>query len=118
MAQPAHKPETSEPGEDAIFRAIADPTRRAILDALRKGPRTVNALAGSFDQTRPGISKHLRVLREAGVVEEDKRGRERFYRLKPSRLEPVDRWILTYRGFWQGQLDALKLYMESDNAPI
>lgn len=99
--------------EDDIFRAIADPTRRAILDQLRQGPCTVNAIAGGFDQTRPGISKHLRVLREAGMVEETKSGRERFYRLKPATLEPVDRWILTYRGFWQSQLDALKLYMET-----
>ncbi|MBZ9683508.1 MULTISPECIES: ArsR/SmtB family transcription factor [unclassified Mesorhizobium] len=98
-----------------IFRVISDPTRRAILDALRNGPLAVNTLANGFDQTRPGISKHLRVLREAGVVTETKHGRERRYQLTPSRLKPVDEWILTYRGFWQTQLGALKHYLETPN---
>ncbi len=115
MAATARKIADQMIPEDDIFRAIADPTRRAILDQLRKGPCTVNTIASGFDQTRPGISKHLRVLREAGIVEEAKSGRERFYRLKPTTLQPIDRWILTYRGFWQSQLDALKLYMETDN---
>jgi DNA-binding transcriptional ArsR family regulator len=113
MPAALRKSEPTETDTDAVFRAIADPTRRAILDVLRTTPSHVNALAARFDQTRPGISKHLRVLREAGIVTETKTGRERLYRLKPSRLEPVDRWILTYRGFWQTQLDALKLYMET-----
>jgi len=113
MAATARKIETAVPDTDGIFRAIADPTRRALLDDLRTGPKSVNRLAAGFDQTRPGISKHLRILREAGMVEETRQGRERLYRLKPSTLEPVDRWILTYRGFWQNQLDALKLYMET-----
>jgi DNA-binding transcriptional ArsR family regulator len=113
MTQVARKAETELPDTDDVFRAIADPTRRALLDDLRAGPKSVNRLAAGFDQTRPGISKHLRILREAGIVEETRNGRERLYRLKPSTLEPVDRWILTYRGFWQNQLDALKLYMET-----
>jgi DNA-binding transcriptional ArsR family regulator len=108
----------TEDGDDEIFRIISDPTRRAILDALRKGPLTVNTLANGFDQTRPGISKHLRVLREAGVVTETKHGRERRYQLEPSRLKPVDQWILTYRGFWQTQLGALKLYLETENDEV
>ncbi len=115
MPAALRKTEPAEDDTDAVFRAIADPTRRAILDVLRLAPTNVNTLASRFDQTRPGISKHLRVLREAGIVTETKTGRERLYRLKPSRLEPVDRWILTYRGFWQAQLDALKLYVETDH---
>lgn len=115
MSAALRKTESEENPADAVFRAIADPTRRAILDVLRQAPANVNALAARFAQTRPGISKHLRVLREAGIVAETKSGRERLYRLKPSRLEPVDRWILTYRGFWQAQLDALKLYVETDH---
>ena len=96
-----------------VFRAIADPTRRAILDLLRDGPKPVNSLVERFDVSRPAISKHLRILRECGVVSETRQGRERFYRIQPSQLQPVDTWILNYRRFWQGQLDALKLYMET-----
>lgn len=102
--------------EDDIFRAIADPTRRAILDALRSGPKPVNTVAGAFPVSRPAISKHLRILREAGVVEETRQGRERLYRLKPAKLEPVDHWILTYRRFWAGHLNALKAFVETSDA--
>ena len=70
------QPKRHAPGPD-IFRAIADPTRRAILDRLRAGPAPVNDLAADFEQTRPAISKHLRVLREAALVTEQKVGRER-----------------------------------------
>jgi len=107
--------ETETRDEDIdVFRAIADPTRRAILDRLWVGPSTVNALAANFAQTRPGISKHLRVLRQCGVVTETKSGRERHYRLKPAALQPVDTWLLRYRGLWPKQLDALKAYLETD----
>ena len=64
-----------------IFRAIADPTRRAILDRLRQGPAAVNVLAAEFSQSRPAISKHLRVLNDANVVSEHRAGRERIYRI-------------------------------------
>ncbi len=107
--------ETAAPEETVdVFRAIADPTRRAILDRLSEGPATVNALAANFDQSRPGISKHLRVLRQCGVVSETKSGRERHYRLKAAALQPVDTWLLRYRGLWSIQLNALKTYLESD----
>ncbi|MBP2160215.1 MULTISPECIES: helix-turn-helix transcriptional regulator [Asticcacaulis] len=108
--------ENEEGGADDIFRAIADPTRRAILDALRNGPQPVNAVAEAFPVSRPAISKHLRILREAGVVEETRHGRERLYRLKPAKLEPVDHWILTYRRFWAGHLNALKAFVETPDA--
>jgi DNA-binding transcriptional ArsR family regulator len=75
------------------FRAIADPTRRAIIDRLRQGPTAVNSLAADFAQSRPAISKHLRVLREAAVITEEKRGRERLYRLRPEALREVVDWI-------------------------
>jgi DNA-binding transcriptional ArsR family regulator len=81
-----------------VFRAIADPTRRAILDRLRAGPAPVNALAAAFSQSRPAISKHLRVLREARIVTERRDGRERLYRIQPSRLRDVALWIGTYRA--------------------
>lgn len=76
----------SSPRPD-VFRAIADPTRRAILDRLRAGPTPVNALAAEFDQSRPAISKHLRVLREARLVTEERSGRERLYELQPAALQ-------------------------------
>ncbi|HSU39864.1 MAG TPA: metalloregulator ArsR/SmtB family transcription factor [Polyangiaceae bacterium] len=95
-----------------VFRAIADPTRRAILDRLRAGPAPVNALASDFEQTRPAISKHLRVLREASLVTERRVGRERLYELKPRPLQQVAGWVEGYRAFWQVSLNNLKRYLE------
>ena len=83
-----------------VFRAIADPTRRAILDRLRDGPAPVNALAREFVQSRPAISRHLRILRETLVVTEQRVGRERIYRLHAARLQDVAGWIEGYRAFW------------------
>ena len=95
-----------------IFRAIADPTRRAILDRLRAGPTAVNVLAADFDQSRPAVSKHLRVLREARLVTEQRDGRERRYRLEPAALQQVAAWVEGYRAFWQMNLGSLKRYLE------
>jgi DNA-binding transcriptional ArsR family regulator len=100
--------------ERSVFRAIADPTRRAILDRLRRGPAPVNELASAFSQSRPAISKHLRILREAHVVSEERSGRERFYRLEPDQLREIADWILPYRAFWQASLGNLKTYLESE----
>ena len=97
-----------------VFRAIADPTRRAILDRLRAGPTPVNALAGEFDQSRPAISKHLRVLREARLVTEQRDGRERLYELQPEALKQVAGWIEGYRGFWHVSLANLKRRLEKE----
>jgi DNA-binding transcriptional ArsR family regulator len=95
-----------------VFRAIADPTRRAILDRLRAGPTPVNALAQEFSQSRPAISKHLRVLREVRLVAEQRAGRERLYHLQPAALQQVLAWIEGYRAFWQISLTNLKRYAE------
>lgn len=95
-----------------MFRAIADPTRRAILDRLRAGPAPVNALAEDFAQSRPAISKHLRVLRTARLVTEQRQGRERVYQLQPAPLQKVVGWVEGYRAFWQHSLDRLKTYLE------
>ena len=97
-----------------VFRAIADPTRRAILDRLRAGPTPVNALAGEFDQSRPAISKHLRVLRDAKLVSEQRAGRERLYELQPAALKQVAGWIEGYRAFWQVSLAKLKRRLEEE----
>ena len=95
-----------------VFRAIADPTRRAILDRLRGGPTAVNALAEDFQQKRPAISKHLRVLRDAKLVSEHKAGRERLYQIEPAPLQRVSAWIEGYRGMWMTNLTQLKRYLE------
>jgi DNA-binding transcriptional ArsR family regulator len=95
-----------------VFRAIADPTRRAILDRLRAGPAAVNALAADFEQSRPAVSKHLRVLREAQLVTEQRAGRERLYQLRPAPLRQVAGWVEGYRAFWQMNLGSLKRYLE------
>src|SRR5687768_2749173 len=95
-----------------VFRAIADPTRRAILDRLRAGPAPVNALADDFEQSRPAVSKHLKVLREAKLVSEERVGRERLYRLEPAPLQKVAGWIEGYRATWQQNLNNLKRYLE------
>lgn len=95
-----------------MFRAIADPTRRAILDRLRAGPAPVNALAADFEQSRPAISKHLRVLLDAHLVSENRVGRERYYELHPMPLQRVSGWVEGYRSFWQGNLTRLKRYLE------
>jgi DNA-binding transcriptional ArsR family regulator len=95
-----------------VFRAIADPTRRAILDRLRAGPAPVNALASDFEQTRPAISKHLRVLRESKLVVEERVGRQRLYSLRPAPLQAAIGWLEGYRSFWQVSLDSLKRHLE------
>ncbi len=83
-------------GTDYIFLALADPSRRRILDLLRVGDRPVHTLAEAFDVSRPAISQHLRVLRDAGLVVEQRVGRERHYRLRAAALRAAARWIQRY----------------------
>ena len=97
-----------------VFKAIADPTRRGILDRLRAGPAPVNALAEDFSQSRPAISKHLRVLREASLVSEQRSGRERLYQLNARQLQPVASWVEGYRAMWLDNLNGLKRYLEGE----
>ena len=98
-----------------VFRAIADPTRRAILDRLRAGPAAVNALADDFKQSRPAVSKHLRVLRLAHLVTEQRVGRERMYELRSAPLQQVAGWLEGYRAMWQTSLDRLKRHLEGES---
>jgi DNA-binding transcriptional ArsR family regulator len=95
-----------------VYRAIADPTRRAILDRLRAGPAPVHALAADFSSSRPAISKHLRVLRASRLVSERRDGRERLYQLEPFPLQGVAGWLEGYRLFWQRSLTNLKRHLE------
>jgi DNA-binding transcriptional ArsR family regulator len=96
-----------------VYHAIADPTRRAILDRLRGGGVAVAELASGFDMTRPAVSKHLRVLREARLVREDRDGRQRVYRLTPAPLRDLAQWVESYRSFWPANLMSLKRHLES-----
>jgi DNA-binding transcriptional ArsR family regulator len=102
---------------DAAFQALADPTRRALLDLLRGGSRPAGQIAQSFPVSRPAVSKHLRLLRKANLVREHRRGRNRFYELNPEPLKAVDQWLNHYRAFWSGRLAGLKAFVEADDAP-
>src|SRR5260221_11716331 len=93
---------------DDVFRAIADATRRAILDRLRAGPANAGALAADFRSSRPAISKHLRVLREARLIRDQRLGRARVYTVDPVPLQRVAGWLEGYRTFWQCSLRRLK----------
>lgn len=98
----------------AIFHALADPTRRQILDTLRSGGQPVGRLARKFPISRPAIYKHLCVLEEAGLVRARKQGRERICELKPGPLRSVDQWLADYRQFWTANLQRLKHYVEAE----
>ncbi|MBI2916746.1 MAG: winged helix-turn-helix transcriptional regulator [Chloroflexi bacterium] len=93
--------------EPEVFGAISHPARRRMLDLLAEGDRHVNAIAGQFKMSRPAVSQHLRVLLNAGLVTEQRRGRERRYRLAPERLGPVRDWIAHYERFWDDHLQRL-----------
>lgn len=96
------------------FMAIADPKRRQIIALLADRDRTVNEIAEVFDISRPAISKHLKVLRQTGLVSEVKEGRERIQHFNGEALRPVVDWVKTYGAFWDGKLEDLKIMMEDD----
>lgn len=97
-----------------VFRALADPTRRRLLQVLAGGEQPVNALCGHFDVSRTAVSKHLRVLAEAGLVRERKTGRETRYRLDAEPLREMKEWLAFYERFWDNKLAALERYLETD----
>ena len=103
----------SEPADSRdVFQALADPTRRAILTLLEQGSQPVNGIAQGFPISRPAISRHLRILREADLVSEIRIGRTRLYELNAAPLRNVDDWLAHYRHLWQHQLRNLKRYVE------
>jgi len=99
---------------EAAFHALADPTRRALLDLLRQGSQPAGQIAQAFPISRPAISKHLRLLRRAHLVRERRQGRHRFYHLNPEPLKAVDSWLQQYRVFWQANLASLKAFVETE----
>ena len=101
---------------EATFQALADPTRRAVLDMLRGGAQPAGQIAGAFTVSRPAISKHLRQLRKARLVVEHRSGRHRLYQLNPDPLQAVDKWLDHYRKFWQANLANLKAFVEQEYA--
>src|SRR5207249_3929962 len=102
------------PLPDAAFGALADPTRRAVLDLLRAGTRPAGDIARAFTVSRPAISKHLRILRRAHLVEERREGRHRMYHLNPEPLKAIDSWLNQYRQFWTASLANLKTFVEAE----
>ena len=96
------------------FEALAEPNRRQILDLLRAGERPAGELVEALNISQPGVSKHLRVLREAGLVSVTVDGQRRLYSLKPARLAELDAWLAPYRHFWANRLDALTNHLERE----
>jgi DNA-binding transcriptional ArsR family regulator len=92
---------------DAVLQALADPSRRTVLEILRAHPATAGELAEALPIARPGVSRHLRVLREAGLVDVRQDAQRRIYTLRPEALAEVDEWLGPYRVLWRNRLDAL-----------
>ncbi len=91
-----------------VFTAISHPARRQMLDLLAAGDQPVNALAAHFAMTRPAVSQHLRILLDAGLVTEERHGRERRYHFCPEQLGPVRDWLATYERFWDERFKKLQ----------
>ena len=96
------------------YAALAEPHRRRILDLLRDGERSVNELVERLTLSQPGVSKHLKVLREAGLVGSRAEGKRRLYTLRPEPLAEVDAWLEPYREQWSRSLDALERHLEEN----
>jgi DNA-binding transcriptional ArsR family regulator len=95
-----------------IFEALADPTRRHIVELLSRRERAAGEIAAEFQVSRPAISKHLRVLRDAGIVDVREVAQRRIYRLDPKALESAERWLARHRRFWEQRLDALERHVQ------
>ena len=92
---------------EAVVRALADESRRTLLQSLADGPATAGELAALLPIARPGVSRHLRVLREAGLVDVRREAQRRVYGLRPEPLAQLDEWLAPYRRLWEQRLDAL-----------
>jgi DNA-binding transcriptional ArsR family regulator len=100
-----------------MFDVLAEPTRRRILDQLLERPRTVGDLVATLKVSQPSVSKHLRVLRDAGLVEARKDAQRRVYELRPAALAEVLAWVEPYRQLWAGRLDALERHLDAKERP-
>ena len=97
----------------STFHVLAEPTRRRILDLLREDERPVGELVTKLRISQPGVSKHLRVLREAGLVEVRHDAQRRLYRVRPEPLAEIDQWLEPYRRLWASRLDALERHLDT-----
>jgi DNA-binding transcriptional ArsR family regulator len=95
-----------------MFEVLAEPNRRRILDLLREDERTVGDLVAALDISQPGVSKHLRVLRDAGLVAVRADAQRRVYRLRPDPLREIDEWLAPYRVAWRDRLDTLERHLD------
>jgi len=97
-----------------VYDVLSDGSRRRILDLLRERERSVNELVEALGLSQPGVSKHLRVLREAGLVRVRSDAQKRWYGLDPAPLAEVDRWLAPYRRYWADRLDLLERHLDAD----
>ena len=97
------------------FQAIADPTRREIINILSRGTLNLNSVAGNFDISRPAISKHIKILTECGLIVIKQQGRERYCEANLQPLNKVSKWVEQYRIFWTSKLDALELHLAKED---
>jgi DNA-binding transcriptional ArsR family regulator len=95
-----------------VFQAIADPNRRAILNLLANQKLTLNSIAEKFEISRPAVSKHIKILNECGLIEIERKGRERYCEAKPEKLSEVIGWIEHYKQIWEARFDALEDYLK------
>ncbi len=98
---------------DLVFRALADPTRRAVLERLGEGDASIRELAQPFDMALPSLMKHVRVLEAVGLVESQKSGRVRTCRLKPAAMTDAEHWLAEQRAVWEVRLDRLEAYVKT-----
>jgi DNA-binding transcriptional ArsR family regulator len=107
---------TTARNTDRALAAIADPTRRAIVDRLARGPARISDVAAAFPMTLTGFCKHVRILERAGLVRRKRRGRENTLRLQPEPLRDVAEWVFQYREFWTTRLDHLEQFFANRRA--
>ncbi len=106
------------PATLSVLDVIAEPTRRRILDAVRGGERSVTELVAEVGMHQPGVSRHLKVLRDAGLVEVRRDAQRRLYRLRPEPLMELDAWLEPYRLEWANRLDSLERHLRATTEPI
>lgn len=95
-----------------LFEALADDSRRRILELLRGGPATVGMLVEHLDLSQPGVSKHLRILKETGLVQVTPDGQRRWYSIRPEGMQGIDEWLEPYRSLWNDRLDQLERHLD------
>ena len=99
-----------------VFSAVANPVRRQILESLRDGPRAVNDLVSMVDLSRPAVSEHLQVLRNAGLVGEQRQGRQRLYHLSAGPLAEVEDWLHPFERYWRSRMGAIEGVLDQDKS--